>query len=250
MRRFLILAVTALLLSPARAQEEKKELSPEDREVVELLLRMRSDDAEEAEKARRRMMKLLVGRLGRTVEFDTDALVLLDPKGPSESIRGTSTDENGKLEYTLKRLGQGKYELEAKRSDPGSGKILEKIVDKGTMAELAKKHAFLQRTPMRGGLGVGGLVVHATPGPHGARMLGAFATRPSEDLAYHLYLPKGVGYVVRHVAQGSQAEQLGLKPFDVLAKVDGKWIEDPRQLERARTLEYFRRAAAAKVTLE
>ncbi|MHC4958411.1 MAG: hypothetical protein ACYTGN_08535 [Planctomycetota bacterium] len=261
MHRILIIVVTALLMSPAGAQDEEKgnvdKLRAEEREIVELVLRMRSSDPQTSADARRKLMALLP-KASFDLTFGEDALVLLDPKGPSESIRGTSTDKNGKVDYTLKRLGGGKYELRARRTQGVVGvtgldkletKVLEEIKDEGTMAELAKRHAFLHGAPMRGGVGFGGLVVQTSRGPHGARVLGAFATRPSEDLAYHLFLPKGVGYVVRHVAKGSRAEKLGLKPFDVITKVDGKWIEDPKQLERAKSLEYFRRATAAQVDL-
>ena len=73
---------------------------------------------------------------------------------------------------------------------------------------------------------------------------------PSEDLAYHLYLPRRVGFVVASVPPGSVAEKLGLK-FDVITKLDGKWLEKIRQLEvKTGTLEYVRRGKTGRLKLE
>jgi hypothetical protein len=168
-------------------------------------------------------------------------------------------------DYTLKSLGEGKYELGAsKRAD--DGRLMEKWLDKGTLKELQEKYLFL-----KAGLAI---QVPAPPAPvllrtasleldatgtfqcvewNGGGRVGVAVLAPSEDLRFHLELPEGAGFIVRDVVEGSRAEQIGIRRMDILLRLDGELIDSPIQLkklhEKTGVLEIIRRSETKKIDL-
>jgi len=78
--------------------------------------------------------------------------------------------------------------------------------------------------------------------------LGVMIRPASPDVVSFLGLPSGVGLMVDQVVEGSKAEKIGLKPDDLVVKVNGKWIRSPadvadalRSAKGGTTVEYYRK---------
>jgi hypothetical protein len=187
--------------------------------------------------------------------------VLLKPGGPGEVITGSWSDGEAKGTYSLTSLGKGRYRLDAK----SGGEAERTITDEGTLAELKKRHDFLKgsagtiilpnpEVTTRLGRNEWGIAradsLHLSQRKDPLPVFGARVTPPSEELAYHLYLPQGVGFVVGKIEKGSRAEKLGLKQFDVLVKLNGEHLESARQLNGAKgTLEVLRRGKPHRIEI-
>lgn len=65
--------------------------------------------------------------------------------------------------------------------------------------------------------------------PGGAR-LGVKVQAMSEDLRDYFGAPRDAGVLVNSVVKDSPAEKAGVKPGDVITEVDGKKVEDTREL--------------------
>ena len=260
-----------LLACPLLAQEKPK--APDRAQVMKWLMQLSDKDAakrKEAEAALRKITPdqwiaavrkqhrehLLFAFPGGQVH---GLRVLIDPGGAREIISGTWTDDDSQITYKLKSLGKGRYSLTGERKV--GEKLMERIADEGTMAELKKRYEFLKadlaiRVPSfvfspRAGRGLTTALMNPMRRMSLIESLGIAVRPPSEDLAYHLYLPRGVGFVVASVPPGSVAEKLGLEKFDVITKLDGKWLEKRAQLEvKTGTLEYVRRARTGQLKLE
>jgi len=261
--------LTVLFLAcPLLAQDKDKQKSPDRAEVMRWLLQLNSGPAQRKE-AEAALLKLtpeqLIEALRQTQKdhiFFSDKhgkvrglRLLLDPGGSREIINGSWTDGDQKVTYNLKSLGKGRYKLTgSKHNSAGDSAVFS---DKGTLAELKQRHEFLKANLA---IRVPSVVLHArtdrrilrpTAKPAPIPSLGITVKMPSEDLAYHLYLPQGVGLLVTNVSPGSVAEKLGLKKWDVITRLDGKWIEQRSQLNvKTGTLEYLRRTRAGRLTLE
>ncbi len=191
------------------------------------------------------------------------ALVLQSPFVESGTmyVHGTYTDDSGKAhKYSLKGLGKGRYELKSTTTDENGQE--KEVKAEGTMAELQTKYSFLKGTRPLGvpRLGVREFGVRdlqgsaleffpqfglSRPTARSLRKLGATVKKPSEELAYHLALPAGAGLVIDKVRKNSRAEKAGLRRHDVILKVNGTLLDDPRDLERA-----LRKRAPGKITLD
>jgi S1-C subfamily serine protease len=179
-------------------------------------------------------------------------------------------------DYTLRSLGDGKYELSAtKRAE--DGRLMEEWKDKGTLKELQEKHAFLRAglaiqtpavttLPVRvklgesGGVWTGSEVRYGPVGGYvrsvtwnGGGRVGVNVTPPPEELRFHLELPEGAGFIVQQVVPGSRAEQIGIRRMDILLRLDGELIDSPIQLrklhEQKGVLEVIRRSETRKIDL-
>ncbi len=211
-----------------------------------------------------RQIRALEKELGHNlINFNnnfTGALVLKGAIGESGTtyVHGTYTDGSGKAhKYSLKGLGKGRYELKSTTTDENGQEKEIKI--EGTMAELQQKHAFLKGTRPLGvpRIGVRGLQGNAieffphfgfarpVPAARSLSKLGATVKKPSEELAYHLALPAGAGLVIDKVRKNSRAEKAGLRRHDVILKVNGVLLDDPRDLKRA-----LRKRGRGKITLD
>ena len=176
-------------------------------------------------------------------------------------VHGTYTDDSGKAHrYSLKGLGKGRYELKSTTTDENGQE--KEVKAEGTMAELQIKYSFLKGTRPLGvpRLGVREFGVRdlqgsaleffpqfglSRPTARSLRKLGATVKKPSEELAYHLALPAGAGLVIDKVRKNSRAEKAGLRRHDVILKVNGVFLDDPRDLERL-----LRKRAPGKITLD
>lgn len=253
-----VLLATLLLALSLVAQDEPQK-KPDKAQVMRWFMQLHDEDDARRQQALEELAKLFGSREAVDVvaEFFVPPMrgglsggmvVMIDKAGPSEAITGSYSDEHGKVSYTLKKGTGAKYDLAAKRTK--DGRLIETIEDSGTLADLRKRHAFLKDFKalsfmplgrMRADLGL----------PQRAKALGMFVARPSRDLAHHFYVPPGVGWVVRHVDKDSRADKLGLKPYDLLLKIDGKWIEDLSQLDAEEgVLEYRRRADKGRLILK
>lgn len=278
MRAQRALALFAALLLTAgalRAQEKPKKNEPAQREpdlaqVLKWIEQVTDEDEgtrtaarDELLKWKARVVELLQTGLRSDRPFARGGkggmIVLLDPKGPGETMTGEWATDEEKIRYTLKSLGQGRYQLEATRSRVSDGKTIEVFKDEGSLAELKKKHDFLGsamalRVPFPAGLPsdpLEGIMERSGKKPRSVESLGVTVRRPSEDLAHHLYLPSGVGFVVESVRKDSPADKLGLKRFDLLVKLDGRYLEDSKQLDtKTGVIEYVRRAREGRLRLE
>ncbi len=191
--------------------------------------------------------------------------------GGSEVISGSADG----TDYTLKSLGDGKYELAATKRN-GDGKLMEETKDQGTLKELQEKYDFL-----RSGLAIQVPAALAAPtlrtralrlAPAGAQVwatdvttnvqfvawdgggrVGVAVVAPSEDLRFHLQLPEGAGFIVKDVVAGSRAERIGIRRMDILLRLDGELIDSPVQLkklhEQKGELEIIRRSETKKIDL-
>src|SRR5688572_28068188 len=65
--------------------------------------------------------------------------------------------------------------------------------------------------------------------PGGAR-LGVKVQEMSEELRDYFGAPDDAGVLVNSVVKDSPAEKAGIKPGDVITEVDGKKVEDTREL--------------------
>ncbi len=186
----------------------------------------------------------------------------------TEAISGSADG----TDYTLRSLGDGKYELTATKRH-ADGKLMEETRDQGTLKDLQEKYAFL-----RAGLAIQAPLVAATPVQvnwgdfggvwrgrvvtdgnaqdltwNGGGRVGVNVTPPPEELRFHLQLPEGAGFIVQQVVPGSRAEQIGIRRMDILLKLDGELIDSPIQLkklhEKTGVLEIIRRAETRKIDL-
>ncbi len=237
------------------------------------LLPLIAQALETAEQARAALGTFQIGGLAgtRTLLFPANT-------GNSEVISGSADG----TDYTLKSLGEGKYELAAtKRAD--DGRIMEKTEDQGTIKELQEKYPFLKggltiqvpaapqaltiRSRLNGGSDPAPLQAWAVapnavwahnvqyqcvPWDGGGRV-GVTVLAPSEDLRSHLQLPEGAGFIVKDVVAGSRAEQIGIRRMDILLRLDGELIDSPIQLKKlhgkAGVLEIIRRSETKKIDL-
>ena len=169
------------------------------------------------------------------------------PGVTAETMEGSFRDpESGeRIDYRLISDGGGVYKLDA--GVTGRDGKSRRITDSGTLAALQKKHPFLTRFSF---LGIGrerparvpdggkrfegeGLIRITGRLPRG-RALGHFGVRlqrPSRELAYHLELPEGAGYIVTEVLRGSPAARAGLRRYDVIVRLNGETLDDPRALD-------------------
>ncbi|MHC4339098.1 MAG: hypothetical protein ACYSX0_02620 [Planctomycetota bacterium] len=282
MRHFLILL---LLAAPLLAQEAKDERAlvrkwfkqlqdpneAKQKQAAEELAKMGAkaiphllELAQEMAKAPERTMEVKVhspfALTAKPLQF-SEWKVLLKPGGPGEVIQGSWSDGDAKGSYSLTSLGAGRYRLEAKTE----GEAESTINDEGTLVELKQRHEFLKgdagtiifpNPKLTTRLDRGNWVVakadslHLYPRKEPLPVLGATVTRPTEELAYHLFLPQGVGLVVGEIEKGSRAEKLGLRRFDVLVKINGEHLESARQLKGAKgTLEVLRRGKPRRIEI-
>lgn len=221
------------------------------------LLPLIAEALERAESARTALGAFqLAGPAARTLYLGTEAI--------SGSADGT--------DYTLRSLGDGKYELNAtKRAE--DGRLMEKFADQGTLKELQEKYAFLRgglaiqmpaaaAQPLRGRIGdLGfwtGTEVRLDNGYravvwNGGGRVGVNVAPPPEELRFHLELPEGAGFIVQEVVPGSRAEQIGIRRMDILLRLDGELIDSPIQLkklhEKTGVLEIIRRAETKTIDL-
>lgn len=226
---------------------------------IDDLLPLIAEALETAERAR--------GALGGFELKPAARTVLFALGGGSEVISGSADG----TDYTLKSLGEGKYELSATKRN-GDGRVMEETKDTGTLKELQEKYAFL-----KAGLAI---QVPAVPQPLNVRVraaqllfagptavapevhfvtwdgggrVGVAVLSPSEDLRFHLQLPEGAGFIVQQVVEGSRAEQIGIRRMDILLRLDGELIDSPVQLkklhEKAGVLEIIRRSETKKIDL-
>jgi hypothetical protein len=221
------------------------------------LLPLIAEALERAESARTALGAFqLGGPVARTLYLGTEAI--------SGSADGTG--------YTLKSLGDGKYELNATKS-ADDGRLMEEWKDKGTLKELQEKYAFLRSglaiqtpavaaQPVRvrwgdvGGVWRGRVVQDGNAQNvtwNGGGRVGVNVTPPPEELRFHLQLPEGAGFIVQEVVPGSRAEQIGIRRMDILLKLDGELIDSPIQLkklhEKTGVLEIIRRSEARRIDL-
>jgi hypothetical protein len=231
-----------------RAMEELKRAEVS----LDKLLPLVAEAMEKAERARAELGKFRIAGAS-TLQLGTEAI--------SGTADGT--------EYTLKSLGDGKYELNAtKRAE--DGRVMEKFVDNGTLKELQQEYAFLR----------GGLTIQVPPAHlplqteryrietfgravptiqyydqtwNGGGRVGVNVTPPPEELRFHLQLPEGAGFIVQQVVPGSRADQIGIRRMDILLKLDGELIDSPIQLKRLHektgVLEIIRRAETKRIDL-
>jgi len=220
------------------------------------LLPLITQALERAESARNALGSVLVTAPANTISVGSEAI--------SGSADGT--------DYTLKSLGDGKYQLNATRKAL-NGQVMEQWVDKGTMKELQDKYAFLRSAlaiqmpvpaaTVRWDFGEdSNRVVAQLVDPQGVVQritwsgggkVGVNVTPPPEELRFHLQLPEGAGFIVQQVVPGSRAEQLGIRRMDVLLRLDGELIDSPLQLKKLHEnkgeLEIIRRAESKKIDL-
>jgi hypothetical protein len=216
------------------------------------LLPLVADALRQAEEART--------KLGTELQLAMPTRTLLLGAAGSETISGSADG----TDYTLRSLGDGKYELTATKHSP-NGQFMEKTVDKGTLKELQDKYSFLGsalalQVSYRSSFASAALralaspSTVATPGVYdGGGVVGVTVTPPSDELRFHLELPEGAGFIVQEVAPGSRAEQIGIRRMDVLLRIDGELIDSPIQLKKLHEsqgiLEIIRRAESKKIDL-
>ena len=241
--RFLL---TLLLLScPLLAQDKEEEKKSELREWIK---QIEDGNQKQRDEALRKLTQWATQQGAPQLGYrEVGSMIVLEYEDGKnrETIRGSWTDADNKGTYTLKAKGQGTYELDASIMAP-DGKLLQHFKDKGTLAELRKKFNFLKSSVAFGfaRLEPGRTFVFGTKAQQTTvAPLGIRVKRPSPDLAYHLYLAPDVGFVVEHVVKGSRAEQSGLKAHDVIWKLNGRFVEDLKQLKNLKgELEIIRRA--------
>jgi hypothetical protein len=59
--------------------------------------------------------------------------------------------------------------------------------------------------------------------------VGVAVSPATPSLRHQLKTPDGIGLVIEFVQPGSPAEEAGLKPFDLLEKLDDQWLVNPEQ---------------------
>jgi hypothetical protein len=283
--RFLVLLLAAPLLAQEPAEPEKPKDADLRKEVEELRrlveeLRSKSEEKrkEAAEAIKRANVTLddllpviekalqdaeAVRAQAIGVQLWPDAELRFGFAGGAEVIRGTADG----TDYTLKSLGKGNYELEAtKRGE--DGQVVEKIKEQGTLKELQEKHPFLkgaftlQLPPVAAPPVVAGRFLGRNWGdrpfwtgerPDTGPKVGLVVTPPPEELRFHLVLPEGAGLIVREVVPGSRAEEIGLRRFDILVKLDGELIDSVAQVKKLHAkkgvLEIIRRSQPVKIDL-
>ena len=193
--------------------------------LAEIVRQLETGDPGERAKALEKLRSLAEPRTAPEVSVGFLDMIGVDASG-GETMSGSRSVNGKRTDYTLRSLGKGRYRLEASISDAHGEKSA--VRDEGTLAELRKKYEFLGD--------VGAMVVPlqwpqsrpereaSLPG------LGIKVKRPGQDLSWHFYVPPGVGFVVTEVDPQSLGEELGLKPHDLLLKIDGRPIEGRREL--------------------
>ena len=234
--------IVILLLLGSTLQAQEKEKTKGVAEIVRLL---ESGDPEKREQAIRMLRSLDRTTADSFIKL-TFSYPLHELRTGAETMTG-SLDINGKrTNYTLRSLGKGRYKLEADVTDENGEKS--KVQDEGTLAELRKKYEFLGqfntvRLPARN--------YEVPKSTRSIPELGIKVKRPGADLAWHFYVPPGVGYVVTEVDPLLLGHKLGLKPHDLLLKIDGRPIESKTELagiaKGRGKLEVIRRAKPATI---
>ncbi|MHC4933067.1 MAG: PDZ domain-containing protein [Planctomycetota bacterium] len=243
----------------AKQKEAARELAKMGEKALPLLLEVARERSTESSKLKRKLpLEWTSGWTDKTPQVG-DWKVLLQPGGPGEVISGSWSDGDTKGTYSLTSIGKGRYRLKAKTE----GEAESTIKDEGTLVELKRRHAFLKgqagtiifpsprlTTHLKDGEWVVATAdsLHVVQEKDPLSSLGVRVARPTDELAYHLYLPQGVGFVVGEIAKGSRAEKMGLKRFDVLVKINGEHLESERQLKGAKgKLEILRRGKPHRI---
>jgi hypothetical protein len=213
--------VILLLLGSFVQAEDPKSLSLE--EVIGLV---EASSGPHRDEILRKLRSLQESRSTARVTTGFLDSIGVDASG-SEVMSGSRSVNGKRTDYTLRSLGKGRYKLEASTSDANGEKS--RVKDEGTLAELRKRYEFLGD--------VGAMVLplrFSRPPVEQARIgipeLGIKVKRPGADLAWHFFVPPGVGFVVTDVDPLSLGHKLGLKPHDLLLKIDGRPIEGKTQL--------------------
>jgi hypothetical protein len=176
--------------------------------------------------------------------------LMIRPDG-AETMNGTFDDDGRKGKYTLKSTGGGRYQLEAEIEGDGDSYA---VKDEGTYAGLRAKYKWLRGgwmfTPRDNALTIPLRVTDTKAQP----VVGVLVRPPVDALRHHLEIPVGAGLVVESVTPGSRAEQLGLRKYDVLLRIDGELVETTEQVKKLAgkdvTLEYIRRAQKKRLVTE
>lgn len=79
------------------------------------------------------------------------------------------------------------------------------------------------------------------PSAGGSAFLGIMVAELDDSVRAQFDIEEGVGVAVTTVKEGSPAEQAGLKPHDVVLKIDGKWVRGESDLAKV-----MKRAAAGQ----
>jgi len=263
MRKF---AVLALLAASVAAQDEAKpepEPKPPRKDVVveldveigfdvneleKAVEELRSKDPETKRAALKRLHEILNrgaatnwSPMGKGVHVQTLRLLVPDAGQSGEEIQGTWQKGGRIFRYTLRSDGKGVYSLEAKPAAAAKGErttsAKDTIQDKGTLAELRKRHEFLRHGSMV--LDLGGRDGSFGLSTSIPRLSGVFARRPvvgvtvrpaSDELRHHLELPIGAGLVVTSVMPESRAAKVGLRRFDIVVRVGEDLVDEAKQL--------------------
>lgn len=260
-RTALALLLVPGLLGAQEPQEEPSEQAVEIRmgtDADELRARVASlveellaeGDPAARETLERRLADLVLRELARGRIVDEhgrsvpDAVaVTMRPDRGGETIKGSWADGERRGSWKLSKIEGDRYALEA-RVTTGDGGGEQTVTDEGTLAELTRKHPFLDGTAVVGFLdgmtrfqdGVPASVTRSRP----ARVdtvpltgLGLELAEAGDDLRHQFWLPVGVGWVVRSVTPDSPAARSGLQPYDLVTKVGGAWLERPEALRSA-----------------
>jgi len=269
---FRLLAVLALLPLTARAQDEGAEpprkAEPEkdgggkslrvtgpfhvtaSAEIVKSVIAdLESGDQKRVARALEKLKAGPTVLFGAPIAFPGGLQIKIG-RGGGESMRGSFVENGKKGTYRLKSDGEGRYELHAELLD--DGKVAKTIEDEGTFADLRRKYAFL---------GAGGMFV-TTQAPVASKsspvptttgpVVGVRARPATETLRHHLELPTGSGVVVDAVLPGSRADRIGLKRHDILVRIEGSLVDEPKQVKKLAVggveLEYVRRGKKHTLT--
>jgi len=200
---------------------------------------------------------------GRVVDaggrFVADAVTTVSmlPRQGGETIKGSWADGERSASWTLTKEEGDRYRLTAKVSAT-DGTSEQNVSDEGTLAELTRRHSFLEGTSFFGVLeGADRVQFTHSPAPRRDTVseadLGLELAEATDDLRHQFWLPVGVGWVVRSVAPGSPAARAGLEPFDLITKVGDAWLEHAESLRdperRAVTLTVLRRGKERQIEL-
>jgi hypothetical protein len=230
--------------------ELQKELGGEHDELLRRII-------EKLEQHRKRDAEIVVVGSDGDGRFEVGGTLglLIAPDG-AETMTGTFEVEGRKGKYTLKSTGGGQYRLDAEIT--GDGDTTSTVKDEGTFAGLRAKYKWL-----RGGAmfapraGVWAFDAHGGK-PRWERpqqpVVGVLVRPAADELRHHLEIPVGAALVVESVTPGSRADQLGLRKYDVLLRIDGELVETPEQVKKLAgkdvTLEYIRRAQKKRLVTE
>jgi hypothetical protein len=252
-----------LLAALARADDPPVEPVPEDKQrladriVAELMEnwmpRLSDDDAARRAEAQRELRKRIEdivagGRSPVVVSEGSTVRIVLGGR-TSETMSGSFEKDGNRGTYSLQSEGGGRYRLKATvRNTDGSPS--EEFRDEGTLKELRARHAFLRDSAV---FMLPDFFDPISPDTTESPLFGVVVHPPTDELRHHLALPEGAGLVVERVMPDSRAEEMGLKQYDVLLRIDGNLIDTPAQVKRllARkgVLEIVRRAKVQTIDL-